>query len=228
MKEKAKPKQEPSVGEVATAFLADAEGRVKPKTLAWYRDFLMPFAKKHGKTKASELSAFVAEAYSRKPTWGDSTRHDCLGAIATAFKWAERARLIDKTPLQGLKRPPNPSRGAEAVISPEDHERLLAVAGKRFKPFLRLLHLTGARPGEIASITAENFDADNALVRLKDHKTAHKGKSRTLYLCVKPSKSCLNKRRCTARGCCSATVQATLGPGGLSSRRWKPCESGRE
>jgi len=27
-----------------------------------------------------------------------------------------------------------------------------------FKPFLRPLHLTGAQPGEVAAIIAENFD----------------------------------------------------------------------
>ena len=85
--------------------------------------------------------------------------------------------------MAGLKPPSKPSRGAEAVISQSDHARLLAAAGKRFKAFLRGLHLTGARPGEVAAITAENFDAEASCVRLKDHKEAHKGKSRTIYLC---------------------------------------------
>jgi integrase len=60
----------------------------------------------------------------------------------------------------------------------------LEAAGKRFKPFLRLLYLTGARPGEVAAITAENLDVEGAMVRLKEHKTAHKGKGRTIYLCA--------------------------------------------
>jgi len=184
LKEKAKPKPEPTVAEVLTAFLAEAEARVKPTTLDGYRRFLLPFSQKHGKGKASGLSAFVAEAYARKPTWSADTRADFLGALVTAFRWAERSRLIDRTPLAGLRKPPKASRGAEAVISPADHARLLAAAGKRFKPFLRLLHLTGARPGEVAAITAENFDAEGGMVRLKDHKTAHKGKSRTIYLCA--------------------------------------------
>lgn len=182
---KAKPKPEPSVAEVLTAFLADVEGRgVKPNTIRAYRYFLLPFSEKHGKVKASALTTTVAERYARKPEWSDTSRNDFLGAIATAFKWAERARVITTTPLAGLKRPPKQSRGAEAVIGPDDHERLLAAARKPFKPFLRLLHLTGARPGEVAAITAENFDADNAVVRLKEHKTAYKGKSRTIYLCA--------------------------------------------
>ena len=183
VKEKAKPKPEPTVAEVAMGFLADVEGRAKPNTIRAYRYFLLPFAKQHGKAKPSDLSPPLAEAYSRKPSWAADTRADFLGALQTMFKWAERARLIDRTPLVGLKRPPKASRGAEAVISPADHERLLEAAGKRFKPFLRLLHLSGARPGEVAAITAENFDVEGGMIRLKEHKTAHKGKSRTIYLC---------------------------------------------
>ena len=185
---KPKLKAEPTpkaatVKQVIDGFLADAQGRVKRNTLENYRYFLPPFSEKYGKARADALTPTVAEAYARKPSWADNTRSNFLGSLATAFKWAERARLIDKTPLAGLKRPPKASRGAEAVISPDDHERLLGAAGERFKPFLRLLHLTGARPGEVASITAENFDAENNCVRLKEHKTAHKGKSRTIYLC---------------------------------------------
>ena len=180
----AKPKPEPTVSEVLKAFLAEAEARVKRNTFDGYLWFLLPFSQKHGGKKPSDLSAFVAEAYSRKPSWGDNTRGNFLGTLTTAFKWAERARLIDKTPLVGLKRPPKASRGAEAVIGKEVHQRLLEAAGERFKPFLMMLHLTGARPGEVSAITAENFDADNGIIRLKEHKTAYKGKSRTIYLCA--------------------------------------------
>jgi integrase/recombinase XerC len=184
--EKATPKAkpEPTVSEVVKGFLADVEARAKPNTVRLYRLFLNPFAKRFGALKCSELSPPVAESYARKPGWCDTSRNAFLGALATAFRWAERARLINRTPLVGLKRPPKASRGAEAVIGKDEHARLLEAAGKCFKPFLRLLHLTGARPGEVAAITAENFDVEGAMVRLKEHKTAHKGKSRTIYLCT--------------------------------------------
>ncbi len=183
-KAKPKPKQEPTVAEVVKGFLADVEGRAKPNTNRVYRYFLRPFAKRHGKAKASELTPPVAEAHARQQAhWSDSSRNAFLGALATAFKWAERSRIIDRTPLAGLKRPPKASRGAEAVVSPEDHARLLNAAGGHFKPFLRLLFLTGARPGEVARIDADNFDPEASCVRLKEHKSAHKGKSRTIFLC---------------------------------------------
>jgi integrase len=155
---------------------------VKPKTLAWYKDFLDPFVKRHGAVKTPDLTPTLAEAYSRKPRWPDSTRNDFLGTLAAAFKWAERTRLIERTPLLGLKRPTKASRGVETLISPEEHARLCEAATPQFRLFLTVAYACGARPGEVAAITAENFDADAGLVRLKEHKTAHKGKARVLYL----------------------------------------------
>ena len=55
------------------------------------------------------LTTAQAEAYARKPTWSSSTQHDFLGILAAAFKWAERSRLVVRTPLVGLRKPPKAS-----------------------------------------------------------------------------------------------------------------------
>jgi integrase len=147
-----------SAGEVLTAFLADSESRVQPITLSFYRRFLLPFAECHGKLRADALTTTFAEAYSRKPTWSSSTRHDCLGTLATAFKWAERSRLILRSPLTGLRLPPKESRGAEAVISEADYGKLLSATTSDFRALLRLLWLTGCRPNEATGLTVEAVD----------------------------------------------------------------------
>jgi integrase len=171
-----------TVAEVVAGFLADADGRVKPKTLRWYRDFLEPFSQRHGAAKADDLTPTLVESYARKPNWSSSTRHDFLGALAGVFRWAERGRLITRSPLLGLRRPPKTSRGSSSLLTADEHARLLEVATPQFRLFLTVLYATGARPGEVAAITAENLDADAGLVRLAEHKTAHKGKVRVLYL----------------------------------------------
>ena len=71
--ERAKPKEGPTVAEVVKGFLADVEARAKPNTSEVYRYYLLPFAQKYGKAKPSELTPTLAEAYSRKPTWGNGT-----------------------------------------------------------------------------------------------------------------------------------------------------------
>jgi integrase len=178
----ARPEAEPTVGEVINAFLADCEGRIKSKTVRWYRGFLEPFAARHGEGKASALTPVQAEAYSRQQGWADASQCGFLGTLVSAFRWAVRARMLTSNPLMGTKTPPKPSRGAETLVTPEEHRRLVENASPTFALFLRVLYATGARPGEVARITAENFDQTNACVCLKEHKTARKGKTRTLYL----------------------------------------------
>src|SRR5262249_28997591 len=122
------------------------------------------------------LTATQADAYARRGDWSNSTRHDFLTALATAFRWAGH-------PIQGLKKPPKESRGDKALVSADAHAKLYEAAPTHFKPFLALLHLTGGRPAEIAAIAAENFDEARGMVRLKQHKPARHGKSRIILLC---------------------------------------------
>ena len=79
----------------------------------------------------------------KRPDWSSSYRNDILGSLVSAFRWAEREGLISRCPLQGIRKPPKASRGAKALVSPETHQRLLAVATGSFKAFLSLLWLTG-------------------------------------------------------------------------------------
>jgi integrase len=131
---------------------------------------------------AATLTPTLAEAYSRKPDWKSQTRHGFLSTLVTAFRWAERAGVTDRNPLKGVRKPPKTSRGMEALVTPEEYARLVDAATPAFRLFLKVLYACGARPGEVAAITAENFDAGAGLVRLAEHKTAYKGKVRVLYL----------------------------------------------
>ncbi|HTU91845.1 MAG TPA: tyrosine-type recombinase/integrase [Gemmataceae bacterium] len=171
-----------SVSMIINAFLADAETRAKAKTLRIYRYFLLPFADAHGEVSASALMPTLAEAYSRKPSWKPQTRHGFLSTLVTAFRWAERAGMVERSPLRGVRKPPKQSRGMEALVTPEEYTRLEDAATPAFRLFLKVLHASGGRPSEVAAITAENFDAGAGLVRLTEHKTAYKGKVRVIYL----------------------------------------------
>lgn len=121
-------------------------------------------------------------AYTRAKGWKNSTQHDFASALLIAFRWAERQGIIVGNPLKHLRKSPMESRGDKALVSEEAHATLFEAAPDYFKPFLSVLRMTGARPGEVASITTENFDAVNGIVRLMDHKTAHHGKSRIIFL----------------------------------------------
>jgi integrase len=173
-----------TVRELIRRYLAGCRDRVKPKTLRGYSDFLLPFARRHGRMPAASLTPETAERYSRRPSWSATTRHGFLGTLLTAFRWAagRRAKLLASNPLDGVCRPPKASRGESALISPDDHQRLLTAATPQFRLFLAVLYATGARPGEVAAISAANFSPDAGTMQLTAHKTAHLGKCRTIYL----------------------------------------------
>ena len=167
---------------VIRAFLKDAAGRVQPDTFKLYRLYLTGFTKLHGRLPVAGLTCPIAEGYSRRPTWAASTRAIFLATLARAFRFAERARLIDRTPLLGLQRPPVGSRAADVIISADEHAKLLAVAPPAFRDLLTILHATGCRPGEAAQIATVDVDWAAGTAIIRKHKTAARGKRRVLYL----------------------------------------------
>lgn len=178
----APPKPAVTVAEVIRCFLDDAAGRVTADTLDLYRLYLGGFAAKHGTLPAASLTCPLAEAYSRRPTWNDSTRSVFLATLARAFYHAERARIIDRTPLIGLRKPPIASRAADAMVTTEEHAKLSTASPPYFRRFLEMLYLTGCRPAEAAQLTADDIDWDAGTAVIRKHKTMRKGKRRVLYL----------------------------------------------
>lgn len=85
-------------------------------------------------------------------------------------------------PLKGIKKPPAKIRGAEVLIDPKLHQRLLEVVSPEFRVFLRAVQATGARPGQVARVEAKDVQWDAACWVLTEHKTARTGRVRTIYL----------------------------------------------
>lgn len=172
-----------TVREWSKDFLADAGRRLKPNTLNWYRRSLTDFATDFDRRNLADLTPQEIENWVRKHTgWGLTTQAHVLSILDIAFRRAHRRGWIPRNPLASITKPTRRSRGETAVITAEEHSQLLASASSAFRKVLQVLHATGARPSEVSAITAENFDEDAGVVRLLDHKLAHRGKKRTLYL----------------------------------------------
>ena len=191
---------EGSVGSIFREFLADCRGRIGEETLRGYKKFLLPFADVYGLMDPLNITPQHAETFSRKPEWSASYRHGFLSALVTAFRWAKRNRRIKRNPLEGIRKPAKASRGAKVLVPPEVHQQLLAVAPEAFKPFLELLWFTGARPGEIAGLAAEDIDVQNGLAIVSEHKTTHLGKRRVIYFCADAMKIVRELMKTTPRG----------------------------
>lgn len=81
--------QAPTVAELVSAFLADAQERVSAGCLRNYRIALEPFAQRFGSRPADAMTVKEAEAYARRPDWSASYRNGMLGALLTAYRFAE-------------------------------------------------------------------------------------------------------------------------------------------
>jgi integrase len=164
-------------------FLADVAVRVKANSLAAYTGLLTPVRAHFEDTSAESVTPTAIIRFTQRPEWGTSHRHNLIGAVATAFKWAESVGRIAHNPLKAVKRPPKASRGTKAVVSDDAHGKLLAAAGPELRTLLVLLYETGARPSELARLTAADVNMSAGVAILTEHKTAGAtGKPRLLVL----------------------------------------------
>jgi integrase/recombinase XerC len=107
-------------------------------------------------------------------TWGDTHRANVLQTVGALLKWAGREVKIPH--------PPKASKGAESVVPDPVYRKCLLGSHGDFHQLLRMLWLTGCRPGEASGLTVEAIDWSSATATLKRHKTRRKGKTRILFL----------------------------------------------
>lgn len=94
---------------------------------------------------------------SRTYQWGHASRQACITHLYAAFSWAVKRRLLTENPLRGIEMTQSRSRGREALISENDHQKLVAVARPGMRDLLTALNDTGARPGAIYRVEAADL-----------------------------------------------------------------------
>jgi integrase len=171
-----------TVRELAALVLADAASRLKPHTIQQYRADLVHFLIRFGDSPADRVAPADVARWLHSFKVSDTTKSIRLRSVSAAFGWAVRCELIGDNPLKRVPKPRSRSRGKEAVISPENRAKLMAHASPAFRQVLTVLHGTGCRPGEACRITAADFDPDNAVARLEEHKSDHHGQPRLIFL----------------------------------------------
>jgi integrase len=178
--------------QLVRAYLADGERRLQQNTLRVTRIFLEDFSRKYGKTLAKDVRRFQVEQWVQgHPTWNPSTENLAKTKLVALFHWGVAQGLLSATPIRGIRKPPQRSRGVEAVVSPEHLALILNAAESCFRNVLLTLYETGARPGEVTSVTASEFFPDQGAWVLRRHKNAHKGQSRVVYLTPRVTALCM-------------------------------------
>jgi integrase len=156
-----------TVAESTAEFLDRRKAKISATCHQTYRIALAHFATAFGTRAVTSLTGEEIEDWADRPAWSSSTQHDYLGVVQCWLKWA-------KHPLT-IRRPPKESRGAEAVLSDTQFEKVLKLVTGDLNPLLRVLRETGARPQEIARLTADMVDWQNACHRTKVHKSRKHG-----------------------------------------------------
>jgi integrase len=174
---------EASVQQLVDAYLVDAERRLRKNTLRVTKGFVDSFACWCGSLRGKDVKRHHVDAWIRaNPRWCQTTEHLAKTRIVTLFRWGVEQGLLAVNPIQGIKKPPQRSRGTQTLVAPEQHATLIAHAEPCFRDVLVTLWETGARPGEVTNVSAEEFDAERAIWVLRRHKNAHKGQSRIVHL----------------------------------------------
>lgn len=184
---------------VAELYLQHIETRRRASTLRIKKRYLQIACETFGEDEVSSMTTFKvlawADAQRQRPgnkRWNDGSVSICLAAIHSALRWGARSGLLTKNPLEGIEMPPVHSRGAKAVLADAVRATVIESASRWLRPVLIVMDGTGCRPGEVAAMTAANFDPRiNAMVFASEdsrqegdfaHKTSKKGKTRRIYL----------------------------------------------
>jgi integrase len=139
--------------------------------------YLRGFLREWDDIVVADLEPAHVTVWLRKhPHWAANTQRDAISSVVAALEWAAapEQRYIPTNPLKGLKRPAPVSRGAESLIDPAVAARLYEAAPPALQRVLFALEQTGARPGSICIIEANDCLWEQRVIRLDKHKTRKK------------------------------------------------------
>jgi integrase len=176
------PDEVSEVAEVIRRYVAAKRpGDTKAEKVARY--YLHSFAERwRGLTVAALTPQHVTVWMDGRPSWGSECRWHAITLLSACLNWSQ-AVLGTRNPIKGMARPARKSRGVEAVIPADVHKTLVAGASRHVADVLTALKATGARPGEVLSVTAADFNERAGVWVLAKHKTAHKtGRPRVIVL----------------------------------------------
>jgi integrase len=181
---------------ILDAFLKHINVRCKPSTCELWQRIFAAFCRVHGKTRVRDLAPHMVTTWldemetprphatqeGRVVKWGPSTRRIAVVALQAAFGWAKNEEMIHTNPIAKLPKPPIRSRGGEQLFKGDAHLRILETVAPFTRDLLIALEQTGARPGEIARVTAADYQEEIGAWVLKEHKADKTSKARVIYL----------------------------------------------
>jgi integrase len=172
-----------TVGDLTAQYLIYSQARLAAPTYRNTKHRLDIIGKRFSNRTASVVTPEEVIEFLNNPKWSSTYRACLLWTIQSLWKWAVKRKLLEDNPMTDVPRPRILSRGQKALISDEDHEKLLAGATPALRQILVLLRETGARPSELTHTTALDCQWESGTIVLQEHKTANASSSpRVLFL----------------------------------------------
>jgi integrase len=146
-----------SVAVLVDAYLQHAATEVRATTLANYHWYLSQWVVFAGTRPAATLKPLDVTAWFRtRPKWNPSTRRLATEMVKRWSKWCNDQGYLEARIFAQVRAPRPVSR---AAASPKDLEAFLqAVTCPLLRDIATVLLDTGARPGEIRTLTADQID----------------------------------------------------------------------
>jgi integrase len=168
------------------AYLDHAERHLGADTFDVRRRYCRSFYQQSpaAREDASQLRPHHITAWiAQHPNWAPGTAALATETILAAMNHCRKQGIIDANPIAGMAKPRKRSRSNECVLTRSEHVAIVANA-RSFALFIESLYATGARPGELASVTARELKQIQGVwvLDLSKHKTARHGKSRLIVL----------------------------------------------
>jgi integrase len=172
-------KNRTTVEELATAFISWVEDNRSENTLRMYSNRLKPFRKQFGNRRIKSLTPIEMDSYLKSVNkWPDGTEKapDTIRANITAVEQMERYAIekeVIRRKFFGKHEKPV-GRIRDRLPTPEEVEKIKAVAPRVFVLAWQALRQSGARPNELGRFAVDNWDRPASLIVLGKHKTAKK------------------------------------------------------
>jgi integrase len=176
-----------TVATLADLFLEWCKDENTAETYDWYKRFLQEFCELHGSLDVASLKPFHVNGWVKR--WKNPTTRRCgIVCVKRIVSWGLQEGYLTTDPLRTLKKPAGNRR--ERILSQDERKKIFgAIRDRAFKMYFFALCESGARPGEVVRVLAENFDGETWI--FQKHKTAKRtGKPRVIYLTPPLAKLC--------------------------------------
>lgn len=165
----------PSINESVQIFLDESRLRLKPSTIANYRDRLKRLTvwlEDQGITHVDGITQIVLRKYFQKMINDGLATHTIVFHSKVIRRWVNaliEIEILDKSPMRGVKLPKLPKL-VKLGFTPDELRKLLKVAKPKEEIVLLVLVDTGCRSSEFCAIDGGDVDLATGTIRIRQGK----------------------------------------------------------